>query len=70
MGDPAPLPVSHAPTLSVRGLCKEYVRGTPVFRGLAWDLTGIAQSAFVPLGACAVLLMALAPGLRLPRAPH
>jgi MFS transporter, CP family, cyanate transporter len=43
---------------------------TPVFSGLAWDLTGIAQSAFVPLGACAVLLMALAPGLRLPRAPH
>jgi CP family cyanate transporter-like MFS transporter len=43
---------------------------TPVFSGLAWDLTGIAQSAFLPLGACAVLLMALAPGLRLPRAPH
>jgi len=40
---------------------------TPVFSGLAWDLSGIAQSAFVPLGACAVILMALAPGLRLPR---
>jgi CP family cyanate transporter-like MFS transporter len=43
---------------------------TPVFGGLAWDLSGIAQSAFVPLGACAVILMALAPGLRLPRAQH
>jgi len=43
---------------------------TPVFSGLAWDLTGIAQSAFVPLGLCAVLLMALAPTLRLPRAKH
>src|SRR3989440_2774077 len=43
---------------------------TPVFSGLAWDLTGIAQSAFVPLGVCAVLLMALAPGLRLPSKPH
>jgi len=43
---------------------------TPVFSGLAWDLSGIAQSAFVPLGACAVILMALAPGLRLPRAKH
>src|SRR3989440_171118 len=43
---------------------------TPVFSGLAWDLTGVAQSAFVPLGLCAVLLMALAPGLRLPRKPH
>ncbi|MEA2871735.1 MAG: transporter, family, cyanate transporter [Hyphomicrobiales bacterium] len=40
---------------------------TPVFSGLFWDLSGIAQSAFVPLGACAVILMALAPGLRLPR---
>ena len=43
---------------------------TPVFSGLAWDLTGVAQSAFVPLGACAVLLMALAPTLRLPRGPR
>ena len=41
---------------------------TPVFSGLAWDLTGVARSAFVPLGLCAVLLMALAPTLRLPRA--
>ena len=37
----------------------------PVFSGLAWDLTGVAWSAFVPLGACAVLLMALAPTIRL-----
>ena len=43
---------------------------TPVFSGLAWDLTGVGQAAFVPLGVCALLLMALAPGLRLPRAPH
>jgi MFS transporter, CP family, cyanate transporter len=38
---------------------------TPVFSGLAWDLTGVAWSAFVPLGACAILLMALAPTIRL-----
>src|SRR5947209_10115518 len=43
---------------------------TPVFSGLIWDLTGIAQSAFVPLGICAIALMALAPGLRLPHAKH
>src|SRR4051812_34405305 len=43
---------------------------TPVFSGLVWDLTGIAQAAFVPLGLCAVLLMALAPTLRLPRVTH
>jgi MFS transporter, CP family, cyanate transporter len=37
---------------------------TPIFSGLAWDLTGLAWSAFVPLGACAVVLMALAPTIR------
>jgi CP family cyanate transporter-like MFS transporter len=37
---------------------------TPVFSGLAWDLTGVAQSAFVPLGVCAIVLMALAPGIK------
>jgi CP family cyanate transporter-like MFS transporter len=38
---------------------------TPVFSGLLWDLSGLAWSAFVPLGACAILLMALAPTIRL-----
>ena len=38
---------------------------TPVLSGLAWDLTGIAQSAFVPLGLCAVLLITIAPTIRL-----
>jgi len=38
---------------------------TPVFSGLFWDLTGIAQAAFLPLGVCAIVLMALAPGIRL-----
>jgi len=38
---------------------------TPIFSGLAWDLTGVAQSAFVPLAVCSVLLMALAPTIRL-----
>jgi len=41
---------------------------TPVFSGLAWDLTGVAWSAFVPLGVCAVILMALAPTIDLRRA--
>ncbi len=40
---------------------------TPIFSGLAWDLTGVAQSAFVPLAVCAVVLMALAPTIRLDR---
>jgi CP family cyanate transporter-like MFS transporter len=38
---------------------------TPVFSGLFWDLTGIAQAAFVPLGLCAVILIAIAPTIRL-----
>ena len=37
---------------------------TPVLSGLAWDLTGAAWSAFVPLGGCAIVLIALAPTIR------
>jgi CP family cyanate transporter-like MFS transporter len=40
---------------------------TPVFSGLLWDMTGVAWTAFVPLGACAVVLMAIAPGIRFER---
>jgi CP family cyanate transporter-like MFS transporter len=38
---------------------------TPVFSGLIWDLTGYAQSAFVPLALCAIILIAVAPTIRL-----
>ena len=38
---------------------------TPVFSGLVWDLTGVAQAAFLPLGLCAVILMTIAPTIRL-----
>jgi CP family cyanate transporter-like MFS transporter len=41
---------------------------TPVFSGLVWDLTGYAQSAFVPLALCAMILIAVAPTIRLRRA--
>ena len=37
---------------------------TPVFSGLAWDLTGVPWSAFVPLGACAIIMMGLAPTVK------
>src|SRR3954464_1403498 len=40
---------------------------TPVLSGLAWDLTGLAWSAFVPLGACAIALIALAPTIKFER---
>src|SRR5436190_9644441 len=38
----------------------------PVLSGLLWDVTGIAWSAFVPLGLCACILIVLAPTIRLP----
>jgi CP family cyanate transporter-like MFS transporter len=40
---------------------------TPILSGIAWDLTGVGWSAFVPLGLCAVVLMALAPTIRIER---
>jgi CP family cyanate transporter-like MFS transporter len=38
----------------------------PVLSGLLWDATGLAWTAFVPLGLCACTLMALARTIRLP----
>lgn len=41
----------------------------PIISGLAWDLTGIAATAFVPLGLCGILLVILAPAINhVPRA--
>ncbi len=40
---------------------------TPIFSGLLWDMTGIAWTAFVPLGVCAVVLIAIAPTIRFER---
>ncbi|MEZ5787453.1 MAG: MFS transporter [Xanthobacteraceae bacterium] len=37
---------------------------TPILSGLAWDLTGVPRAAFVPVLLGAVVLAALAPGLR------
>jgi CP family cyanate transporter-like MFS transporter len=36
---------------------------TPVFSGLAWDLTGVPAAAFLPIGICALLMIILAPGI-------
>ena len=41
---------------------------TPIFSGLLWDMTGVAWSAFVPLGVCAIVLIAIAPTIRFERA--
>jgi len=40
---------------------------TPVLSGLAWDITGAAWSAFVPIGACAFVLIMVAPTIRFTR---
>jgi len=36
----------------------------PILSGLAWDLTGYGALAFLPIGACAVLVLILAPTIR------
>jgi CP family cyanate transporter-like MFS transporter len=36
----------------------------PIVSGLAWDLTGIGALAFAPIGACALVLVGLAPTIR------
>ena len=40
---------------------------TPVLSGLAWDLTGAASSAFVPIAGCAFVLIVVAPTIRFTR---
>jgi len=35
----------------------------PVISGLAWDLSGIAASAFAPIAACGIVLVILAPAI-------
>jgi hypothetical protein len=36
----------------------------PILSGLAWDVTGRGALAFLPIGACAVLVLILAPTIR------
>ncbi len=47
MGEPAPRPAVPGPTRSVRGLSKEYVPGTPVFRGIDLDVDGTGVTAVI-----------------------
>ena len=35
----------------------------PVISGLAWDISGVASAAFVPIGLCGILLVILAPAI-------
>jgi MFS transporter, CP family, cyanate transporter len=39
---------------------------TPIISGLAWDLTGIPAMAFLPIGLIGLLLVGLAPTIRVP----
>jgi CP family cyanate transporter-like MFS transporter len=40
---------------------------TPIISGLAWDLTGIPATAFLPIGLIAFLLVGFAPTISVPR---
>lgn len=37
----------------------------PILSGLVWDMTGLPIAAFLPIGICALAIIALAMGLRL-----
>ncbi len=41
----------------------------PVISGIAWDLSGMASLAFVPIAACGILLVILAPAINHVRPP-
>jgi MFS transporter, CP family, cyanate transporter len=42
---------------------------TPIFSGLAWDITGIPATAFLSIGGCALMLIVVAPTIRFGRPP-
>lgn len=42
---------------------------TPIVSGLAWDMSASGIMAFVPIGAWALVLIALAPTIRIPQRP-
>jgi len=41
---------------------------TPIVSGTVWDVTGVPAAAFVPIGVCAVVLLAFAPTMKFHRA--
>jgi len=42
---------------------------TPIFSGLAWDVTGVPAMAFLSIGACALMLIIVAPTIRFAAPP-
>jgi CP family cyanate transporter-like MFS transporter len=40
---------------------------TPIVSGLAWDLSGMPATAFLPIGLITLLLIVLAPKISVPR---
>jgi cyanate permease len=41
---------------------------TPIVSGTVWDVTGVPAAAFIPIGVCAVVLLAFAPTMKFHRA--
>jgi MFS transporter, CP family, cyanate transporter len=37
---------------------------TPIVSGIVWDATGVPAAAFIPIGVCAIVLLAFAPTMK------
>ena len=61
LSPPADVHRVSAAMLTIAYACAVIV---PVFSGLAWDITGAGALAFLPIGACALVIIALAPSIR------
>ena len=60
LAPPDDVPRTTAAMFTISYSCAVIV---PILSGLAWDLSGIPALAFVPIAACGVLLIALAPSV-------
>jgi CP family cyanate transporter-like MFS transporter len=54
----------HRMTAGMSTISYSFAVIVPIVSGLLWDLTGIAATAFIPIGLCALLLMVLSPSVR------
>jgi CP family cyanate transporter-like MFS transporter len=61
MSAPEDVPRVTAAMFTISYSCAVVV---PIISGLIWDTSGIPAAAFVPIALCNILLIALAPGVR------
>ncbi len=67
MSAPEDVPRVTAAMFTISYSCAVIV---PVVSGFGWDATGVPAAAFVPIALCNILLIALAPGVRVSRSPR